>query len=102
MGSGKIKNNITGWSEDRQGINQIETNGCCAHKKQLMDKIMSQTCESMKRNLSHQTKHARKSKENWEIQNICDKMLTCLEWPIFCVISCPLNDIRMTQSWPQF
>ena len=44
-----------------------------------MDKIVSQTYESMKRNLSHQTRHARKSKE---IQNTCDILLTCLEWHI--------------------
>ena len=37
-----------------------------------MDKMISQTSESMERNLSHHTMHAEKSKENWEIQNACD------------------------------
>ena len=60
-------------------------------KKQLVDKITSQTCDSMKRNLSHQTKHARKSNKNWEIQNACDIMLTCLELPIS--VSFPVQSI---------
>ena len=72
------------------------------HTKKLMDKIISQTCESMTRNLSHQTEHATKSKANWEIQNTCDILLSCLEWPIFCVISCSLNNIGIIQSQPQF
>ena len=55
----------------------------------------------MKRNLSYQTKHAKKSKEKWEIQNACDIMLTCLEWPIFYAISCFLSNIRMPQSLSQ-
>ena len=50
-----------------------------SHTKLLMDKITSQTSESMKRNLSLQTKHTKKSKENYEIQNACGIMLTCLE-----------------------
>ena len=90
IGSGKIKKNITGWSEGRQRINQTETYGYCACKKQLMDKMISQTSGPKKRNLSHHTKHAKKSKENWEIQNACGVMLACLEWPIFCAISCLL------------
>ena len=69
-------------------------------QKQLMDKVISQTNESMKRNLSHQTMYAKKSKESWEIQNACDNMLTCLEWPIFYAISCLLSNIRMPQSRP--
>ena len=40
---------------------------------------MSQTSESIKRNLSRQTKHAKKSKENKKIQNAYGVMLTCLE-----------------------
>ena len=43
-----------------------------------------------RRNLFHHTKHDKKSKENWEVQNACSIMLTCLEWPIFCAISCLL------------
>ena len=66
-------------------------------KKQLVNKITSQTCDSMKRNLSHQTKHARESKENWEIQNACDIMLTCLELPI----SVPLPIHSIILDWPR-
>ena len=67
-----------------------------------MDKMMNQISESMMRNLSHQTKHARKSKENWEVQNAWDIMLICLEWPIFCAVSCSLSNTGMPQSQSQF
>ena len=63
-----------------------------------MDKMISQTSHSIKKNLSYQTKHAKESKETWEIQNACDIMLTCLEWPIFCLLS----NTRMPQSRSQF
>ena len=33
-------------------------------KKQLMDEMMTQTSESIMRNPSHQTEHAKKSNEN--------------------------------------
>ena len=49
-------------------------------EKQLMDKMMSQTSESMKRNLCPQIKHAKKSKENWEIQNACDVSGMTHQW----------------------
>ena len=64
-------------------------------QKQLMDKMVSQTNESMQRNLSHHTKHTKNSKENREIQFAC-------EWPIFCAISCLLSNTRMPQSRSQF
>ena len=64
--------------------------------------MMNQTSESMMRNLSHQTKHARKSKEDWEIQNACDIMLICLECPILCAISSSLRNSGMPQSRSQF
>ena len=48
-----------------KGLIQQKLMDIAQTKKQLMDEMTSQTNESMKRNLSHQTKHAKKSKENW-------------------------------------
>ena len=102
MGSGKIKYIL--WTEAKAMKKLIRHKLMdIAHaKKQLMDEMMTQTSESMTRNPSHQTEHAKKSNENWEIQNAWDIMLIFLKSPILCAISCSLSHTGILQSLSQF
>ena len=64
MGSGKIKNPLQAGARAAEELIRQEQIDIAHTKKQFMDKMMSKSSESMTRNLSQQTKHAKKSMEN--------------------------------------